>query len=135
MIASTAMLCLALNIYHEARGESLTGQHAVAQVTMNRAQRDPKKVCSVVFNKHQFSWTTGHTKRSKGKVSVSLVPKEDKAWRMAKAVARVTIEGWTPDFTKGSTHYHSNVVRPQWAKAQGMKPTLVVGLHHFYRYA
>lgn len=30
--------CLALNIYHEARSESLAGQYAVADVTVNRVR-------------------------------------------------------------------------------------------------
>ena len=30
------LMCLARNIYHEARGEPITGQYAVAEVTMNR---------------------------------------------------------------------------------------------------
>ena len=30
--------CLAMNIYHEARSESLAGQYAVADVTLNRLQ-------------------------------------------------------------------------------------------------
>ena len=34
------MQCLALNVYHEARGESRSGQYAVATVTMNRVQSD-----------------------------------------------------------------------------------------------
>ncbi len=56
MVMTTAMLCTALNIYWESRSEPLHGQHAVAQVTFNRAQRDPSKVCKVVFEPKQFSW-------------------------------------------------------------------------------
>ena len=42
--------CLARNIYHEARGEPLEGQYAVAEVTMNRKARTPSStVCSVVL--------------------------------------------------------------------------------------
>ena len=43
MLAQGALLCLALNIYHEARGEPLKGQIAVASVTMNRANWDITK--------------------------------------------------------------------------------------------
>ena len=52
-----AITCLALNLYHEARGEPEIGQWAVAQVTMNRAEHDPAKVCDTVFKPRQFSWT------------------------------------------------------------------------------
>ena len=60
--------CLATNIYHEARGESIIGQKAVAFVTMNRAKsgKYPSNVCNVVFQKGQFSWV--HQKGSRAKV-------------------------------------------------------------------
>src|SRR3954462_7592620 len=51
--------CLALNVYYEARGESLAGQYAVAEVTMNRkaALGFPKTICEVVYQRSAFSWT------------------------------------------------------------------------------
>src|SRR5256714_10675391 len=51
--------CLARNVYYEARGESLAGQYAVAEVTMNRKASAlyPKTVCEVVYQKSAFSWT------------------------------------------------------------------------------
>lgn len=62
MIAS-AIACLALNIYHEARGEPVDGQIAVAQVTLNRVAdpRYPDNVCDVVYQPSQFSWTLAET--------------------------------------------------------------------------
>lgn len=50
--------CLAKNIYHESRGESLKGQMAVAWVTLNRTRHPsfPNTVCKVVNQPHQFSW-------------------------------------------------------------------------------
>ena len=47
---SAAVMCLALNLYHEARGESLAGNLAVGFVTMNRVAdpRYPDTVCGVV---------------------------------------------------------------------------------------
>lgn len=50
--------CLALNIYHESRSESLQGQIAVAQVTINRVAHDhwPSTICEVVYDPMQFSW-------------------------------------------------------------------------------
>src|SRR5210317_1869058 len=42
--------CLALNIYHESRGDSFAGQTAVSDVVMNRVSDDfyPDTVCEVV---------------------------------------------------------------------------------------
>ena len=51
--------CMTANIYHEARGESIKGQYAVAHVTMNRVHHEqfPDTVCEVVFQPKQFSWS------------------------------------------------------------------------------
>ena len=45
-----ALVCLAMNIYHEAKNQPSIGQIAVAQVVMNRVMdsRYPDDVCSVV---------------------------------------------------------------------------------------
>lgn len=55
--------CLATAIYHEARGESIRGQFAVAEVVLNRKESAgfPQTVCGVVNQKGggscQFSFT------------------------------------------------------------------------------
>lgn len=53
------ILCLASVIYHEARGEPLSGQLAVAKVTLNRTEHKafPSTVCGVVYQPNQYSWT------------------------------------------------------------------------------
>ncbi len=71
MILETAFMCMALNIYHEAKFQSMLGQIAVGQVVMNRVEdsRFPDNVCDVVtqavtykgtdkpvLHKCQFSW-------------------------------------------------------------------------------
>lgn len=54
--------CLARAMYFEARGESVAGQIAVAQVTLNRvkAEKFPDTVCNVVHEKRhgscQYTW-------------------------------------------------------------------------------
>ena len=58
----TALMCLALNIYFEARSEPIQGQIAIAEVTLNRvaSANFPNDVCSVVLQDNnsgcQFSW-------------------------------------------------------------------------------
>lgn len=124
---------MALNIYHEARSESLTGQHAVAQVTMNRADRDPKKVCEVVFKPKQFSWANELTARKgadRARLAQKYVPKDDKAWQMAKSIAQLTTAGYIKDFTHGAKFYHTKAVRPIWRKEFTLVAT--IGNHRFY---
>lgn len=136
MVMTTAMLCMALNIYWEARSEPIIGQHAVAQVTMNRAGRDPNKVCDVVFQPKQFSWANPLTSvkgKERERRAQKLIPREDAAWRMARAIAYHTTAGHIRDFTKGATHYHTKNVRPKWRHAFERVYIDGVGIHIFYR--
>ena len=132
MIVSTAVLCLAASLYHEARGEGIVGQYAVALVTMNRSKQQNKPVCDVVFQPKQFSWTNKHVTRTDSgwKLSSRLHPKDTDAWQRAVRIAQVTLDGRMYDFTKGSMFYHAKTVSPAWSRK--MKPTKVVGNHHFY---
>lgn len=51
--------CLALNIYHEAKGESTAGKIAVGMVTINRTtdSKFPSTICGVVQQKKYFTKT------------------------------------------------------------------------------
>lgn len=135
MVLTTAALCLAMNIYHEARGEPLTGQHAVAQVTMNRARRDPANLCAVVFEKKQFSWANALTASSGDArllIARGLIPKAGKEWELAKNIAMFTVAGSVEDFTHGAMFYHTKKVHPFWA--QYFELVATIGQHKFYRY-
>ncbi|MCL2874697.1 MAG: cell wall hydrolase [Betaproteobacteria bacterium] len=133
MTLTTAMLCMALNIYHESRGEPLGGQHAVAQVTFNRAGRDPDRVCEEVFKPKQFSWANKLT-AAKGvereRLALHYMPKDKKAWNVARGIAYHTINGNVADFTNGAKFYHANTVRPVWRHE--FKLVAVIGNHFFY---
>ena len=124
-----AVVCLALNIYHEARGEPLEGQVAVAYVVLNRKDRPtfPDTICGVVLQggeaRHwcQFSWyCDGRSDR----------PLDRVAWERAKAVAMsVLLEEDDP--TGGAVYYHTVDVRPTWASR--FTVTATIGRHIFYR--
>lgn len=129
MVVNTALMCMALTIFHEARGEPIMGQYAVAMVTLNRANNDKSRVCKEVFKPKQFSWTTtGAAKVAQGwKVAT---PKEDYAWWLAQRIAKQALSGKMPDFTSGATYYHARSVRPAWAGK--MIQTKRLGNHLFY---
>ena len=124
-----AVVCLALNIYHEARGEPPEGQVAVAYVVLNRRGHPafPDTVCGVVLqggearHRCQFSWyCDGRSDR----------PHERAAWERAKAVAMsVLLEEDDP--TGGAVYYHAVDVRPTWASR--FTVTAAIGRHIFYR--
>lgn len=125
MILQAALICLASNIFYEARGESVPGQYAVAQVTMKRAEGDQRKVCSVVYSPHQFSWTMKPQRN----------PKEidPEAFKKAIAIAKIVLQKKVPKdfFNKGADHYHAHYVAPKWAYR--LPRTVVIGKHIFYK--
>ena len=123
------LLCLATNIYFEARGEDLEGQIAVAEVTLNRVVSDefPNSICDVVHQggenryKCQFSWYCD------GK---SDIPRNKEAWNKALDVALAYTKIKYTDITGGALFYHSVKVAPSWAER--MELTATVGGHKFY---
>jgi spore germination cell wall hydrolase CwlJ-like protein len=139
-------MCMAQNVYNEARSEDLEGQYAVAHVTINRVNdpRFPKTVCQVVkqakvtatSRKLQcaFSW---YCKGDSGNVPVrdkNGKPNQDviEQFEIASLVAIKSMAGVTEDNTEGATHFHNpHIVRPTWAK-QFIK-TLRMGNHDFYK--
>ena len=118
-------VCLARNIYHEARGESDRGQAAVAAVTMNRVEdlRWPDEICDVVYQERQFSWTNRDT---------GALPRDWSAYEKAMLIAIATISGDTPDPTKGAQYFHGTYI-PTPPHARGMTVTAVIGDHEFRR--
>ena len=136
MIAE-ALMCLALNVYFEARSESMASQLAVSLVVMNRVKdhRFPNTVCGVVkqgltykndkvvLGKCQFSWyCDGKTDK----------PNNKQAWLKAQQVASIVLDGSMVDFTQGSTHYHAYYVYPSWRTTK-TKVTRIDS-HIFYRW-
>ncbi|WP_246162299.1 cell wall hydrolase [Roseovarius faecimaris] len=122
--------CLAEALYFEARGESVKGQFAVAEVILNRVDnpRYPDTVCGVIHQgtgrkyQCQFTYTCdGHKE----------VIAEPKAFKQVGRVAHLMLNGAERSLTKGATHYHTRAVRPKWSKTYPR--TATIGVHHFYR--
>lgn len=127
-----ALACLALNIYHEARGEPDEGQLAVAYVTLNRAETKRMPVCDVVVEPHQFSWTTGGVvMRMNGwTLMPHMVPSEPKALEKAVKIARLALSRRAQDPTAGALFYHADYVSPSWKDS--MTQIAAIGQHIFY---
>lgn len=135
--------CMALNIYHEARGEPFAGKVAVADVVLNRTKdsRTPDTVCAVVYEglkttagklyiaKCQFSWYCD------GK---SDEPTEDVAWQESLTIAQQMLsskENGYRGITEGATHYHTyDVDPPLWTKGRDVRMIGRIGDHIFYRW-
>ncbi len=117
--------CIAVAVYHEARGESLEGQLAVAKVIMNRAAsgRYPTSWCGVVKQPWQFSFVrNGH---------FPYVDMQSAAWRKALGVTRLAVANAIPGLSNDVLWYHADYVAPDW----GRRLTRVekIGAHIFYR--
>lgn len=127
--------CLALNIYHEARSESLAGQYAVADVVLNRVEsRDyPNTICGVVY---QAKMWEGHPVRDKCQFSwycdgKSDTPQETDAWYRSLMIAvNIVHQNKFRGLTEGATHYHTNYVNPKWNKSMDFIGR--IGDHLFY---
>lgn len=116
--------CLALNIYHEARGESIAGQIAVAEVTINRMNHTyfPDTVCGVVWEPNQFSWTHD---------GISDQAYETEAYTIALNIAETVYYGQEDEFTGGALFYHADyITAPNWTEY--MEVSSVIGKHIFY---
>ena len=137
--------CLALNMYHEARGQGIAGELAVTAVVLNRVndKRYPNTICEVVEqgptrtswqdpkirfpvkNRCQFSWfCDGKSDTPRNKKIYN------RMYNLADAILGNEISFL--DITGGATHYHADYVSPAWAKTK-TKTTEIMD-HIFYRW-
>ena len=134
-------LCLAQNIYHEARNESTAGMVAVANVTINR-MRDPSfpnTICEVVFegphytskksgkiypykNRCQFSWYCD---------GLSDKVKNTRKFNQIFTLSDYVIKNPDLDITDGALFYHADYVNPGWAGR--MNKVAQIDAHIFYK--
>lgn len=122
--------CLALNVYHEARGEPPSGQLAVAHVVLNRVadEQFPDSICEVVHQGgetlrggcHFSWWCDGRSDE----------PADRRAWRRSRAVAEQALSGRSVDPTGGALYYHATWVSPYWAAE--LQRGATIGRHVFY---
>jgi len=132
---ATESQCLAQAMYHEARGEGLEGQLAVAEVVLERTRNINygNTVCAVVYEgiepgrlDCQFSFACdGSMDR----------PKEEPIWRETRLLAEKIMTGQVKlaDKTQRAIAYHSVDVKPFWSG--NMIKTVQIGNHVFYRFA
>lgn len=111
--------CLVDTIYHEARGESTLGMKAVAYVTLNRVKdpRFPNTICSVVYQKHQFSWT-----------SMGLGVTEKVAYQKAEEIAEEVLQDQNleKDPTNGALYFENiRLTRKD-------RNNIIIGNHSFH---
>ena len=140
MVIEAALLCLAQNIYFEARDQSTAGQIATANVVMNRVKSKhyPDNVCDVVKQgPTRINWKGNELPvRDKCQFSWYCDGKSDEMYDPISAVraqelAYEVFYGNVPDLTDGATHYHAVTVYPRWAFEFHI--TTRIDDHIFYR--
>ncbi|MCC5955689.1 MAG: cell wall hydrolase [Natronohydrobacter sp.] len=123
--------CLATAIYHEARGESIKGQFAVAEVILNRAasRKFPNSICGVVYQGArgqgggcQFSFACDGRSEA--------MPNR-KAASKARRIAMLMSEGAHSRLTEGALYFHTTAVSPSWSRR--FTQTSQIGAHLFFR--
>ena len=121
---TSAVTCLAQNLYYEANGEPADGLRAVAATVFNRASAPtrawPNSICAVVYQYRQYSWTLQPQRWMMKPPAVFVA--------MAKEfiAERKDIQASFPDVT----HYHRYDVSPKWAPTLNYATT--IGQHVFY---
>ena len=126
---------LAKTIYGEARGESVAGQEAVANVILNRVKMNliqpmwwGKTIQEVCLKPFQFScWNKNdpNFKILQGDLS------QNPVYQICERIAKRALAGCLKDNTNGATHYHSFACHPLWARH--LVPCAQIGHHLFYK--
>ena len=117
----TALTCIAVAVYFEARSESIDGQLLVAETILNRAAdpRWPSEPCDVVKQRHQFSFYSD---------GLPDTPRDMDAYATATEVATEALNG---DYVQtGSLYYHASYVAPVWRHK--LHHVVTAGEHIFY---
>ena len=146
------VICLAENIYFEARNQGTAGWMAVANVTINRRDdsRFPNSICDVVYEAQmEESWKTRNLdipdnlrkyNPVKDRCQFSWycdgIPDEIHQKQLYSKILAFSemmlAKENILDITDGATHYHADYVLPSWARTK--KKTTEIGDHIFYRW-
>jgi spore germination cell wall hydrolase CwlJ-like protein len=122
--------CLSEAIYFEARGETVKGQFAVAEVIINRVKsaRFPGSLCTVINQGTGKKYQCQFTYTCDGNAEVISEPR---AYDEVSKIARAVLDGKVPTLTDGATYYHTTAVSPRWSRV--FTRTTKIGVHLFYR--
>jgi len=130
-ISSEELTCLTKNIYWESKNQSVTGQIAVAHVTLNRTMEKefPRSICGVVKQKIgdvcQFSWVCSNIIKNKHHDPILFAKAQD----VAQQALRLYYQGH--DVTNGSLFFHARYVNPGFFK--GLTKVVQIDDHIFYK--
>ena len=119
--------CIAVAVYHEARGETVEGQLAVAKVIMNRAAsgKYPSSWCATVKQPWQFSFVNPRSGE------FPFTDTSSNAWRKAVAITKLAVANAVPTLSNDVLWYHADYVAPSWGRRLSFVQK--IGTHIFYK--
>ena len=123
MILIDTLLCLALAIHQEARGEPDLGRIAVGVVMLNREVNTGKSPCDQL-NHEGRQWTWDKSKNTLKRII------GHKDFPQSLEDASKTLEYFSLNNMDGITHFHAKYVHPKWNTLERVKQ---IGNHIFYR--
>jgi len=125
------LMWLALNAYHEARGESFDGQVAVCHVVLNRAANRRQTIKDVILDPWDFSWCNDGARPP---------VKNYEAFESCIKAADQAANRERPQGSnlQGADHYYAwsgpgAIKEPWWVKKGKMQEVAKIGHHIFYR--
>lgn len=135
VMSESEIQCMALNMFHEARGEGDAGMIAVGYVVLNRMgskRFDTKTVCATVHKSGivkktgkracQFSWVCAGRTVASGSGSQA-------SYQRALTLAREVMLRSVPNPVDDSVYFHNKTVRPTYTRAAYRG---IIGTHRFY---
>ena len=135
------LTCMAVAVYHEARGEGTAGMAAVAQVITNRVHdphRWPNTICEVVSEGPTLKWDANAPLRNKCQFSFYCdgrndIPTDFKSFSKSVKISEDVwySHGLSADITDGATYYHAtSIPKP---KSWPYKYIMTINNHKFYK--
>jgi spore germination cell wall hydrolase CwlJ-like protein len=114
------IMCLAKDIFYEARDQSIIGKVAVAYVPVNRSISSLKSLCSIIQKKSnhvcQFTWVCHKKSNTKS---------EAVAWSLSLKIAHAVYNRLVDDPTNGAKFYYNpRKAHSHWAKFKNAVQTL-----------
>ena len=126
------LLCLAVALFFEARGEPIDGKELVANVIINRMHHPsyPDTICGVVNQPKQFSYTHELPASGMSDNPLDYNTYHDRvAWKDCVVIAKDILDNGV--FNEYVIMYHSKSVSPYWTSSYEVSG--MVGNHIFYR--
>lgn len=124
--------CFVQAVWQEARGESIKGQQAIAQVLYNRADSGvfPDDVCAVVKQKEkkrcQFTWNCDSKKKD-------LYPSQEEMEDMSQYLASIYIGEYTLPEVGNNVVFFKSCKKPSRKWFTNTEFKVKIGSHCFYQ--